>query len=143
MTESIRDRFMADHQRLEALLERVRAACAKNDGPEASRLWTELDVDLRTHLRAEEEHLICAQLAVQEREVRVVVEEHRHIRDRLAELGVGFDSRVVRPEAVRNFIDELRAHAKTEDRLLYAWADGHLEPDRNAAIDALTRRPTA
>jgi hypothetical protein len=49
-----------------------------------------------------------------------------------------------RLDSIRNFRDELRAHAFSEDRLVYSWAGAHLgEPSQSLAIDALAskRRP--
>jgi hypothetical protein len=72
------------------------------------------------------------------------VQEHRHIRTRLSELRTAVDLHLVQLGSVRNFIDELRAHAKSEDRLLYQWADGHLdELGRTCVIDVLAKKLTA
>ncbi len=63
------------------------------------------------------------------------------IRTGLALMGFGF---VVARFGVslgpaRDFIDELRAHARTEDRLLYQWGDARLdEPERKSVIAALS-----
>jgi hypothetical protein len=95
-------------------------------------------------LDAEDTHLIPEFLGLCQRNARVLVQEHRHIRARLADLAREIGVHVVRRGELRNFNDELRAHAQTEDRLLYQWADEHLDrPSRNASIDALTRNPTA
>jgi hemerythrin-like domain-containing protein len=137
---SIRDRFLADHQRLEASLERLLAALAANEQTAVSRLWTAFASDLTAHLEAEEAHLIPALFEVFERDVRVIVQEHRHIRARLTELATAVESQTARLGSVRDFIDELRAHAHNEDRLLYRWTDAHLdEPQRTFVIDALSR----
>jgi uncharacterized tellurite resistance protein B-like protein len=140
----VRDRFLTDHERLEAVLEQVLAASGANDHEEMSRLWTEFHASLLRHLEAEERHLISALYRVCERDARVLVQEHRHIRTRLIELGAALDLHLVRLNSVRDFIDELRAQAKSEDRLLYQWADAHLdEPGRTSVIDALAQKPTA
>jgi hypothetical protein len=144
VTSAVRDRFLADHRRLEALLDHVVAAFAANDGAETSGLWLEFDSGLLTHLEAEETFLIPELFAVHERSAPVLVQEHRHIRARLTDLGSGVGSHSVRLDSLRSFVDELRAHAQTEDRLLYQWADAHLGgPSGSASIEALTRKPTA
>lgn len=114
------------------------AAFTANDHEAESRLWPDCSSGLRSHLETEETHLIPALRRLSERDARVLVQEHHHIRTRLAEIGAGIDSRSVRLETVRDFIDELRAHAQSEDRLLYRWADTHLdEQELSTAIGAL------
>ena len=144
MTTLIHTHFLDDHRRVEALLEALLAAWVANDHPNASRVWKGLETALAAHLGAEETFLIPALLVARERDTRVLIQEHRHIRARLTELGSGLASGTMRPSTLRDFVDEMRAHAKTEDRLLYQWADGHLgDVGRAAAIDALARTPTA
>ena len=141
---AIRDRFLADHRRLEKLLEQLLAAFEANDREDVASLWTTFESGLLAHMEAEEEHLIPALLRLREREARALVHEHRHIRTRLAELGVGIDLHIVRLASARNFIDELRAHAQGEDRLLYQWGDAHLdEAQRQSVLAALSAGPRA
>lgn len=131
-------RFLLDHERLEVLLGELLAAVRANDHERESRLWEECRAGLMVHLEAEETHLIPALRRMNERDARVIVQEHHHIRTRLAEIGAGMVSRSVRFDSLRDFIDELRAHAQSEDRLLYKWADTHLDEQQLAsAIGAL------
>jgi hypothetical protein len=99
---------------------------------------------LRTHLEAEEKHLLSELLRAFEREARVLLREHHHIRTRLSALGTGFRSPTAsQVDSVRNFVDELRAHAKNEERLLYQWADARLDEQvRTSAIAALAGNRT-
>jgi hypothetical protein len=137
----IRDGFLADHRRLESLLQRLVAAFASNDRQEIASRWAELDAGLLSNMEAEEKHLIPALLRAGASEARILVQEHRHIRARLTELGSAFDLHLARLDSVRDFIDELRAHAQSEDRILYRWADVHLdEPGRASIIDALSKK---
>jgi hypothetical protein len=141
LTTNIRDRFLADHESLEAHLDRVVAALTANDGTEASRLWTEFKTSLLAHLEAEEAHLIPQLLGRIARDAWSLIQEHRHIRARLAELAGELGSQRARLDSVRNFKDELRAHALSEDRLLYSWAGAHLdEPSQSLSIDALASK---
>jgi hypothetical protein len=144
MTGPVRDRFLADHRRLEARLGHLLTALAANDHSKASEVWKGLESGLVIHIEAEEARLIPALLVARERDTRVLVQEHRHIRARLTELGSGFASGSLRRNSLRDFIDEMRAHATTEDRLLYQWADLHIDDiGRTLAIDALAKMPTA
>ena len=143
MTTLIQSHFLDDHRRVEALLDGLLAAWIANDHPNASRVWKGLEIALAAHLGAEETFLFPALLVARERDTRVLVQEHRHIRARLTDLGRGLALGTMRPSTLRDFVDEMRAHAKTEDRLLYQWADGHLDDaGRTAAIDALAKAPT-
>jgi hypothetical protein len=144
MTALICSHFLADHQNAETHLEPLLAALAANDHPNASEIWKGLESGLVAHLGAEESLLIPALLVARERDTRVLVQEHRHIRSRLKDLGRGLALGIMHPSALRDFMDEMRAHAKTEERLLYQWADVHLDDaGRTAAIDALARTPIA
>ncbi len=134
--QELHEHFLADHRRLEDVLERVLAACEANDREALGPLWTEFEVGLLAHLDAEDAHLLPALFAAAPQDARVIVQEHRHIRSRLAELGVAVDLHTLRLETARLFIDELRAHARTEDRLLYAWGDAHLDAPRRTSIIA-------
>ncbi|MGD0674545.1 MAG: hemerythrin domain-containing protein [Polyangiaceae bacterium] len=140
----IRDRFLADHRGLEASIESLVQRLAANDRSETSRRWREFERRLLGHLDAEEAALIPALFDASERDARILVQEHRHLRARLLELGAGLESRGLPVGGLRNFVDELRAHAQTEDRLLYLWADAHVDEARlPQALSALTGETTA
>jgi hypothetical protein len=144
MTALIRSCYLADHQRLETTLEQLLADLAVSDRPNASQVWMGLESGLVAHMEVEETRLIPALFVARERDTRVLVQEHRHIRARLTDLGRRISSGSLRQNSLRDFADEVRAHAKTEDRLLYQWADVHLDDEgRASAIDALARIRTA
>ncbi len=143
MNTSIHDVFAADQKRIEDLLERLLVSLATDAPQEPLTLWTELASALLAHLETEEKHLLSELLRARERDARVLLREHRHIRTRVIELGSGLRSRTVHPEDVRNFLDELRAHALNEDRLLYSWADARLDDElRASAAEALRGKRT-
>lgn len=127
-------RFLADHARLESLLEGLLAAFEANDREDMAKLWTAFEAGLNAHLDAEERYLIPAFERDYPEEARVILAEHEHIRSRLIELGTQLDLHIVRLTATRAFIDELRAHAANEDRLLYQWSDTHFKDDNRAPI---------
>jgi hypothetical protein len=143
VTTEVRDRFLADHRKLEARLERMVVTLAANDLEGSALLWSEFDSGLRMHLEAEESTMIPELLGAHARDARVLIQEHQHIRTRLMELGGAVES-PRRLGRLRSFLDELRAHARTEDRLLYQWVDALLdEPTRLSLVDALSRAPAA
>lgn len=134
----VRDALLKDHERLERVLEQVLAAFEANDREGVATSWTRFDAQLLAHLAAEERHLIPALFRVNQRDARSLLEEHRHIRARLTELGAGVDLHIVRLAAARAFIEELRAHARHEDSLLYRWADENVaDSDRMELLQAI------
>jgi hemerythrin-like domain-containing protein len=134
--ETIHDRFVADHDELEAVFTRLLAAFEAGNREAVATAWSEFDDRLSRHLDAEE-HFILPQLsATNPRAARAILEEHRYIRSRLAELGFGVDLHIVRLETARGFVAELRAHAQHEDEVLYRWADQHLPAREHGALDA-------
>jgi hemerythrin superfamily protein len=135
---TIRERFLADHVELEELLTGVLRAFEADDRERIATLWNQFDTRLLAHLKTEEKYLIPALMRLNERAARAILEEHRHFRARLTELGAGVDLHIVRLKTARAFIDELRAHANHEDKMLYQWADEHLpEADRTTLLRAL------
>ncbi len=130
----ISEKFLGDHARLEALFERVLAAVEANDRDDMACLWTEFESDLLAHMETEEAHLIPDLHRASETSARVLTQEHRHIRSRLTELGLALDLHALRLDTARAFIDELRAHARSEDRLLYQWAEERLDEPAKASL---------
>jgi hypothetical protein len=134
----IRDKLMADHRRLDTLLEETLLAIEAGDRESIANSFTELDCGLRTHLEAEEQHLIPSLLRTDPRAARAIMAEHRHIRSRLLELASAIDLHTIRFSQANTFAGELRAHARNEDTLLYQWADEHLgEAEKNSLLAAL------
>jgi hemerythrin-like domain-containing protein len=135
----VHNRLLADHRELEDLFADLLGAFVANDGGRAAILWNEFDDHLTKHLEAEERFLIPRLSASNPREARTILQEHRHIRSHLMEAGVGVDLHIVRLEMVRGFVEELRAHARREDDILYRWADEHLGiSEQSALLAALT-----
>ena len=135
----LRDLFSADHEELEDLFGALLDAFEANDRQGVALLWTEFDVRLTQHLAAEERFVLPQLFVSCPRDARTIMEEHRHIRSRLSELRFGVDLHTVRLETARGFVDELRAHARHEDGVLYRWAEEHLAAiDRTAVLSKLT-----
>jgi iron-sulfur cluster repair protein YtfE (RIC family) len=138
LAPSIRQTFLADHRRLEALMDRVLDASLGGDREELAALWDQFDAQLLAHLEAEELHLIPILSQTSARDARALMHEHKLIRERLAELDVAVDLHAVRATMVKQFIDELQAHAAHEDALLYARSDAAFAPStRRAVLNAL------
>jgi hemerythrin-like domain-containing protein len=138
---TIRNRFLDDHSELEDLFAGLLDAFEANDGESVARLWNEFDDRLAKHLEAEERFVIPQLFAARPRDARAILEEHRHIRSRLVELGCGVELHTVRLDAARGFIDELRAHARHEEDVLYRWAEEHLPAAEQAHLVAQLTTP--
>jgi hypothetical protein len=137
----VRVRFLADHEALEALFAHVLEAAGANDVAAIADLGNEFAERLTNHLEAEERFLVPQLFAANPREARTILEEHRHIRSRLVEVGFGAPLRIDHLETARGFLDELRAHARHEDEMLYRWADGHLTQVEQTTLIAALEAP--
>jgi hemerythrin superfamily protein len=136
---SIRDRFTADHRRLESMIQHVIDVVTSDDRKEISELWDVFDAGLTAHLAAEEKHMFPVLMRRSERDAKALLEEHKLIRERLAQLDAAVDLHVLRLESVREFIDELQAHAAHEDALLYQLGDEVLpETKRSSVLELLS-----
>jgi hypothetical protein len=111
-----------DHFALEALLAEVLGAI---EGAPArlSALWTAFEEALAAHFEHEERAIMTDFLAARPREARSVLEEHRYLRGRIAELRAMVPALPL--QSARMFLDELRAHGHHEERVLYRWAESH------------------
>lgn len=138
---TIRNRFLDDHSELEDLFAGLLDAFEANDREGVAQLWNEFDDRLAKHLEAEERFVIPQLFAARPRDARAILEEHRHIRSRLVELGCAVDLHTVRLDAARGFVDELRAHARHEEDVLYRWADEHLPAAEQTHLVARLRAP--
>lgn len=137
VSASVRERLLEGHQRIDALLGAVLDANDRQSKEDANAAWRRFADALVDQLDAEDP-LVAA--LPYERGARVLVNEHRHLRERLADL----ENSVKRGEDVtrslRSLRDVLRAHAQSDDRLLYRWMVQELSVERKAALaDALAR----
>ncbi len=137
----LHDVLLADHRRLEALLERLLAAFVANDNMQMSSLWTELERGLLAHMETEEAQLLGRLEGPSPAVAEALLADHQRIRQQLAELGVAIDLHAIRLETARSFFDDLRAHSDREEQVLYRWADELLDAgERSAIVDGLRAR---
>lgn len=110
---------------------------------DVSDLWTQLESELERHMLAEEKFLIVRLRESNPEDAETILTDHRAIRARLAEFGVGIDLHIIRMTMASKFIDELQKHARLEDKLLYQWGDAHLgERDQASLLSALASKAT-
>jgi hemerythrin superfamily protein len=135
---SISARFLEDHRRLEGLVSEIVETVASGDRQRIAALWDVFDAGLNAHLDAEEKYMIPLLMRDSERDGRALLEEHKLLRARLAQLDTAVDLHLVRLSAVKEFIDELQAHAAHEEALLYSLSDRMLdEPKRVSILELL------
>lgn len=122
LEESIQTILGGDHRRLEKSFEAIVAASTYDDPDELAELWHGFERELVAHLDAEEAHVLPLFGKSEPQEAKEILDQHGQIRERLLTLAVDLDLHSLRPEQVRSFVGELRAHAAREELLLYPWA---------------------
>jgi len=126
LEESIQTILGGEHQRLERSFEAVVAASAYDDPDELHDLWQGFERQVLAHLDAEEAHVLPLFGKSKPTEAKELLDEHARIRERLLALAIDLDLHSLRPEEVKVFLGELRAHAAREELLLYPWAERQL-----------------
>jgi Hemerythrin HHE cation binding domain len=111
-----------DHFAIEALFAEVLLAI-EGAPARVSALWTQFEEVLVAHFEHEERTVMTEFLAARPREARTVLQEHRYLRGRVAELRAMLPALPL--DSARTFLDELRAHGQHEERVLYRWAESH------------------
>jgi len=136
--QTIRDHFVDEHRTFEVLFAELLQALSSVEQVRVAALWSAFESGVCSHLEAEESFLIPPLLAERPREAGALLAEHRHIRTRLGALTKALESRSFGEGSVRGFIDELRAHVRHEEAVLYIWADERLaQADREALWEKL------
>jgi hemerythrin-like domain-containing protein len=133
-----------DHQ-LETLVSRAR------DGDQADLRseWSAFERGLLRHLEQEEAEILPGFARDDAVGAREILSDHARIRRALLELGLSRDLHLLRAAAVEQFAEQLRAHARREEAVLYAWASRHVTPggwksiERNLRDVARPRRGNA
>lgn len=128
------------HDLIERLLGDVKIEVRKDDPRELYGYWSGFVRELEDHMAAEEEVLLPEFAVAHPAEAVVLSEQHGHFRRRLAELGVQIDLHCLRAETIDVLVEELRAHARREDLLLYPWAATHVRGYEGALALARRRR---
>jgi hypothetical protein len=122
-----------------ALDERIVTLLLQADGGDChdlAREWNRFESELAQHFEVEEREVLPLFARENPEEVAALRQEHAALRRDLLALGVRADLHLLRADAVRDFVRELRAHARREDESLYRWAATGLEPGAWAKIAA-------
>jgi hemerythrin superfamily protein len=138
---SIGDHLGKDHRAMEALLQGAIDAVEAGDQARAKAEWLRFTRTLVSHFDVEEALLIPSLFPTSPREAGSFLQEHRHLRLRLAEIDGVVREKTVKAGTLKGFLDELIAHSRHEEGALYAWADDHLpEVDRTAIRKAIKKK---
>lgn len=128
----LREQLIGEHAHFEVVSNRIVAAMEAQDFVAVLENWRELVTRIRMHFETEEKFLIPVLLDASLVHTRTIIQEHRHIRDRIDELEEAFESGTARLEAMRVFVGELRAHLMHEDSVLYTRVS--LDPEELGAL---------
>jgi hypothetical protein len=119
--------YAAGHEALEAMFVHLLSVFRSGPAERVAEAWAAAEQVLLEHFETEERSVLSDLLAVRPREARVLLEEHSYLRRRLGQLSAALSSTTA--EDARTFLDELRAHGKHEERVLYPWGDPGSPPD--------------
>ncbi len=119
---------MEGHDELEKLLGETVAEAGKADRCHLETAWTGFRRALLLHLQAEE-LLLLPDYAVDHPDAAAALkQDHCLFRATLDDFEVNLELRLLDVNRVQALTARLRAHARTEDRGLYAWARCQKQP---------------
>lgn len=131
LAEGVREFLHRDHARLDGLLDRFRDEPLGKDAQVRRARWRDFEAALLGHMAAEEKYLFTAFGMVHTEEAASLRAQHAELRRLLAVAGSVLDAEGA---ALKALTVALRDHARQEDDLLYAWAQG---ADLSAAEDLI------
>jgi hemerythrin-like domain-containing protein len=114
----------AEHDQLGLLAERLLDSIVAGDRSEAADAITAMQTLVSAHLAEEERELLPSYAEVEPADAKAILEDHAAIRKALAELDVTTDLHLLRADAVKAFLDALRAHANRENAGMYRRLQG-------------------
>jgi hypothetical protein len=121
LAEGVRVFLRRDHARLEGLLDRFRDEPGGDGSPVLRARWRDFEAAFLGHMAAEEKYLFIAFGRVHPEEAATLRSQHVELRRLLAAAGSVLESEGA---ALTAFKVALRDHARQEDDMLYAWAEG-------------------
>ena len=134
-----------DHARLDSLFERLIDAFNADFHDEVAHLWARFAIGLRRHFVFEEMHILPHFKRVDPTAAAEHACEHAQIVTLLERISLRVELRFLREEVVDELTCTLRAHAKHNDEVLYAWlrslerdaTSAHWRSNAASALDAL------
>lgn len=114
------DAMVEDHDRIEALLDRILDDEACQSGTQTER-WLECAALIREHLDIEDFLLLPAFELAQPAIARALCADHTRIRLLCAEIGIALDLRSQQNMGIVALSSLLRAHHRREAMAMYNW----------------------
>ena len=150
--ENTRPVEVVDDRVLDETFGRLLAVLEASDFGRIPRLWREFALILEGHMDDEEQRVTPKLAAIRLREALAILQEHRHLRLRLREIGESIAQHEIgesiarrrkRIESARSFRDELRAHTQHEDAILRSLPDGTspAPPERGRNLECASPAP--
>ena len=112
-----------EHLALEGLLARLLDALSSRETGDFTTEWRAAEQGVLDHLLREEQTVLACLFESRPREARALFEDHAYLRRRVAQLRATLPRLSI--DAVRAFADELRAHGRHEDAVLYGARESH------------------
>ncbi len=112
-----------DHRRLESLFEDLIERMRGGDWTACDASWAELERHYVAHLDKEEQHLIPWFERDDAFEAAAILDDHRHLREQLAELGLRLELHSIRDDHIQRLLDLHRHHAAREERMAHQWPE--------------------
>jgi hypothetical protein len=141
--DAIQRVFSADHRRFQALGRKLHRALEASVPDNGEALWNELSAALSIHLHAEEMFMVPALGRARPRDARAILAEHRLIRERLTEMDARLARREICVDLMRDFVEELDAHARHEEKIFHTWAENWLDAEERALLIAYCGRASS
>ena len=112
-----------DHAEIESLLERILVVAEGNvDLPVLRELWARFASTVEAHFQMEEGVVFRRASNYDVDDLLWLWRDHGSLRESIEQMTAEVERRALRPTALREFRERLRAHAELEDRTAYRWA---------------------
>jgi hemerythrin len=119
----LREELEKQHDWLETTLNALVWAVEGSSPNDVGLAWAEFEHELSSHLDFEERELFPLVEPLHPEGVKVLRQEHVHIRKLVAELGLEADLHTLHRHTVEALVETLRRHAEHEDRTLHRWIE--------------------
>ncbi len=133
------------HHQMHRWLVELKAQAARPELGDLREAWNDFERELIAHMDAEEAHILPQFALDNPGEAAFLRDEHRQIREQVAQIGLSADFDCLRSPVVDNLVALLDSHANREDKGLYPWAMKNLPrqgwdaiPGANPAFTALS-----
>jgi hemerythrin-like domain-containing protein len=122
------------HAEIDGQICRLLLRADGGDSHDLAAQWNLFEGELTRHFVIEEEEVFPLFERENPEEVATLRREHAALKRDLLALGIRADLHLLRAEAVRDFVRDLRGHAEREDETLYRSAAKGSRPDTWAKI---------